>query len=76
MMIKTRIDYSDGQYYASLIEDDAVEWERAGYCVVSIPEDKAVEWREFNDKAREWQKYWRELNNQFFEEKDSDIKIG
>lgn len=67
-MIKVRVEYSDGQYFASLLEDDeAIKFEELGYCVVSIPESKAVEWGLFLDKQKEWHHYWRNLSNQFFD---------
>ena len=68
-MIKVHINYANGQYHASLLEDDdAMKWERVGHCVVSIPESKAVEWGQFQDQQQAWHNYWKSLSNQFWNE--------
>lgn len=62
-MIKVRLEYEFGEYYATLLSDEEVaDNEKCGYRIVSIPESKAVAWGEMQEKVREWHDYWRQLH--------------
>lgn len=58
-----------GAYFATLLSDDEAEsFENAGSCVVAIPNSKAVEWSELCDKMNEFQKLWKNLSNQWYDD--------
>lgn len=53
------IDCSEGQYFARPFEESSSDLTPTYF----IPEAKYRDWEEFNDRAREWHKYWKALHN-------------
>ena len=69
-MIKVLLSTNgSGGYFATLLSDeDATSFENDGCCVVAIPNSKAVEWSELQDKMSEFQKLWKNLSNQWYDD--------
>jgi hypothetical protein len=66
-----------GGYYASLLSDEeAPGYENDGCCVVEIPESKAAEWKELCYKMDEFQRLWKKLSNEWYDEFGFDPKKG
>lgn len=67
-MIKVLLYPNGSGYSATLLTDEeAPGFENDGCCVVAIPESKAVEWGELCDKMGEFQKLWKKLSNEWYD---------
>lgn len=71
-MIKVWLDYSNGKYSATLLEDHEVKhYEQLGHCVVAIPESKAVEWGEMLNKMDQWHVFWNNLSSKWYKNQEN-----
>jgi len=67
-MTKVLLDYNSGDYYATILTDEeASGFENDGCCVVTIPKQKALEWQEICGKMEEFQKLWKALSNEWYD---------
>jgi hypothetical protein len=72
-MVKVKLDWSDGHYSATiLLDEEAQILELKGYQVVEVSEAKALEWAAFCKQSDQWSSYWRQLDNHWYENRQSD----
>lgn len=67
-MPKYKIEYSDGQYYSTLLESNVVEKNQSlMYCIVEVSQEKSDEWEKHISQSKEWHRYWNNLSNEWYE---------
>lgn len=67
-IVKVIISYTDGTYFASKVSQETSEHLNNNICnIAEIPEDKYDQWIKFLDQSKEWNSYWRELDNEWYD---------
>lgn len=64
--VKVYISYSDGEYYASLVEDGC-DFDSQNPQTARIPVEKWEEYKRFCEEHREWRTYWKDIDNALFD---------
>lgn len=75
-MPKINLDSWAGKYSATPIsEQEAANLEKKGYVIVDISDTELAAWQEHLDKSAVWEKFWKNLANNWLKEKYPELSL-